>query len=419
MLQEGIFWKEKSTPGKYFGILFLELSMDSDLISIDHYLNELYTLCTKMKKGFDPYHLDITMKNADLNVTIGYGQNVFDKFSLNKKSPEELSQYGKFRSPKTSGGGLLLRGSKLKYLNNVTKNVATEDVVLQFTANTILEVNRSILNCIELTNANSTVADVSNFYTGFHRDDKRSWIGFHDGISNLKSGQDRLGAIQIKPKIAKDEWTVNGTYLYFLRIHVDVNKWNSIDEKIQELLVGRKKISGCPISNSKNNTAVSGCPFTGTETIVDRDAVGDLPNKIYFEPPIVSDEVVKASHVQRVNQHVEPSNDKNSLRIFRQGYEFFEHADSPPGYKAGLNFVSFQDSPDRVTRILTQPSWMGNINFGGLEEEQDNFGDLLKIESGGIYIIPPVNENELYPGQIIFKNEEVAAANIMYDDHFS
>ncbi len=64
--------------------------------------------------------------------------------------------------------------------------------------------------------------EITSFFDGFSRRDRRSWVGFHDGISNLEKGQVRKDVIAIKPDaVAADAWTVGGSYLAFLRLPVD------------------------------------------------------------------------------------------------------------------------------------------------------------------------------------------------------
>jgi len=72
------------------------------------------------------------------------------------------------------------------------------------------------------------------------------------------------------------------------------------------------------------------------------------------------------------------------LRIFRQGYEFFEVSDDNPRTRAGLNFVSFQDTPERLTRLLTQENWLGEKKFGSVNQSPEI--SILKNWTAGIYI---------------------------------
>ena len=112
----------------------------------------------------------------------------------------------------------------------------------------------------------------------------------------------------------------------------------------------------------------------------------------------MSDPVVRASHVQRANHHIRPASDFGSRRIFRQGYEFLEWADGPPGFRAGLNFVSFQDTPSRLLKMLTAGGWLGGTNFGGDDEGHPELASLLSVYGAGVYFVPPVVQGEPFPG---------------------
>lgn len=408
-IQEGIYWQEKSKPGRHFAILFIKIEKDASLSATYQELQGLWNLLTDLKEGKTPDLGDFILPDCRLNITVGYGQNVFQINGVKKEKPEPLVTYGLLRTPLPNGGGDVLRGSGLKYAPETIKNFATEDVCLQFIADTPLGVNRAVVETWKYLQNCKNILFV-RFYDGFQREDRRSWLGFHDGISNLKSGAERLDAIEIKPGIQKDEWTTGGTYLYFLRIKVDLGAWNALSLTAQELLVGRNKITGCPLVqiSRKKPVSVKGCPVKDTRDISAKDVSGKTVNAAFFDAPMVSNEILLASHIQRANHHISPVSDRNSLRIFRQGYEFLESQGNAPGLSAGLNFISFQDTPERVNRMLTQATWLGKVNFGGKENEQTNGIDkLLSVTAGGIYLIPPANTRSKLPGFEIFE-EEVA-----------
>ena len=71
----------------------------------------------------------------------------------------------------------------------------------------------------------------TTFFTGFQRDDSRTWLGFHDEVSNMKNSTERRKAIVIdrvnNDLIHQDFWTA-GDYLAFLRIEIDLHKWEQI-----------------------------------------------------------------------------------------------------------------------------------------------------------------------------------------------
>ena len=70
----------------------------------------------------------------------------------------------------------------------------------------------------------------------------------------------------------------------------------------------------------------------------------------------------------------------------------------PPGFRAGLNFVSFQDTPSRLLKMLTQGSWLGGTNFGGDEQGHPELASLLSVYGAGVYFVPPVVAGEPFPG---------------------
>jgi deferrochelatase/peroxidase EfeB len=219
----------------------------------------------------------------------------------------------------------------------------------------------------------------------------------------MKSGKPRLDAIAIKPSgVEEERWTENGTYLAFLRLAVDLGIWRKIPRIRQEIIVGREKLTGCPIIDMDSNgnpIVTAGCPVPGTK------AVTQPGNEIFHDIAIgdMRNDELKRSHVIRSNlKRGEPAL-RDSLRIFRQGYEFLEPIEKEPGFRVGLNFISFQDTPERLYRILTNPNWLGNTNFGGNSDTSlPGMDKLLSVMAGGIYLVPPISRSEEYPGSSIF-----------------
>ena len=333
---------------------------------------------------------------------VGYGPKVFELEGARRSLPEHLSDTFRFRSPLPAGGGPLLRGGGLHYGPGVTQNPATEEVAVQLIARTELAVHRAVVETWRLLRRHvdpatgTSALQITAFYRGFQRDDGRSWIGFHDGISNLRSGRDRADVLRIKPENAPqqaDSWTIGGSYLVFLRLAVDLAVWDQVDLARQEAFVGRAKLTGAPLADMVGDQGVpiTGCPVAGTTSIRDKG------NELFREPPSVTHPRLRASHVQRANQHSPPNVDPSSLRIFRQGFEFLEMVNGEP--VPGLNFVSFQDTPQRVIRMLTQKSWLGDTNFGG---EEDASPELLSVHAGGVYLAPPRRDDGGLPGSDLF-----------------
>jgi deferrochelatase/peroxidase EfeB len=353
-----------------------------------------------------------TLDSGELTVLVGFGPKAFALERAGRPLPAGLHDDFLFRSPKAEGGGPLLVGSGLRYPDEVRENPATEEIVIQAIAETKLAVDRLVVETWKALHdgadpdTGSAGVELRTFYLGSQRDDRRSWIDFHDGVSNLRS-EERPDVIVIDPTAVSDaEWTFGGTYLAFLRLEVDLAAWRALDRREQELLVGRDKLSGCPLVDADETGDPAprlGCPIGGAP-------IWATENDPIAEPPDASDPRLRQSHVQRANHHMRPASDPHSRRIFRQGYEFLEWREGAPGFRAGLNFVSFQDTTARVTTMLTQPGWLGSTNFGGDPQRQPSGIDrLLRVYAAGVYLVPPVAAGERFPGSGAFGLSAVPA----------
>jgi deferrochelatase/peroxidase EfeB len=395
-LQEGIYHAPGRRPGRFFALLFLRAAEGADAAQVVTGLSDLWAMYGELKAGRirDLDGVALPAEEDALTVLLGFGRNAFGLPGAALPRPRGLGDEYVFRSALAEGGGPLLRGSGLSYAPDVRANMATEHFCVQVIAETKLAVDRAVVETWKaLADAAQPALSVTTFYLGNQRNDRRSWIDFHDGLSNLRS-EDREAVIRVDPG-ADEDWAVGGTYLAFLRLAVDLAGWRRLTRTDQELAVGRDKLSGCPITGVGQDGAVqtaAGCPVTGTQ-------IWQSENDADFaEPPEVEDPRLRASHVQRANHHQRPASDSGTRRIFRQGYEFLEWADGPPGFRAGLNFVSFQDTPGRLLRMLTAGGWLGGANFGGDEERLPQLASLLSVYAAGVYFVAPIVAGEAFPG---------------------
>ena len=395
-LQEGIYYQPGLRPGAAFAVIFLRVDSTASASAVAECIEELWRVYQGLKNGTSRDLPGRPFPSGNLTVLLGFGVKAFSISGVSRAAPEALSNYGLFRSPLASGGGPLLLGSGLNYSDDMKANPATEEVVVQFIADTQLAVRRAVVEtwkCLFDDSGSPPVLSVSAYFSGFQRDDGRSWLDFHDGVSNLNSSE-RYAVIAVKPtNDPNTAWTEDGAYMAYLRIQIDLPQWRRLNPDMQSIIVGREKLSGCPLSAVDTNAipqSVAGCPSTPGGEIGSDDK--------FRETPINPDPTIALSHVQRVNHHRGPVEDPNSLRVFRQGFEFLEAWDRSPGFQAGLNFVSFQDTPERLYRILTQPGWLGNANFGGA----DSRVTLLKVLAAGVYFVPRGSDYSRFPGDNIF-----------------
>ena len=404
-IQEGIYWDSGQRPGSAWGILFLRVGLGVQATQVDAILTGLSQIYDGLRRGETPGLPGATVPAMDLTILIGFGPKAFAISGAKRPLPVGLGPQYQFLSPKAAGGGVVLPGSGLTYDEGIARNGATEEVMVQAIANSPLAVARVFVETHaylssqrdELTAAQ--LIEVAAGYTGFNREDGRSWIDFHDGVSNLRSGSERYGVAAIKRAGApiQDRWTVDGSYLAFIRASVDLERWRNLSLNQQELAVGRTKLTGCPIDRldgAGSALPIATCPLNSAGSVIDPG------NEAFREPPSVADPAVLASHVQRANHHIGPTNRDVSQRIFRQGYEFIDPPAPGQALRQGLNFVSFQDNIRRLFFMLTQPGWLGNTNFGGSNDALNM--PLLRVLAAGAYLCPPKNSGETYPGQSIF-----------------
>ena len=412
---EVILQKQKLLRNDSFAILFLQVAEGFNASHVGQSLRKLWKMYESLEKGKIRDLPNHAVPTGKLSVLIGYGPNIFKLPDVRKKLPNDLED-SQFLPPSKAGGGPILKGSGIKYANDVHENLGTgEHIVIQFISNTQLATYRAVVETWKHLHYNDLGKEplhFTRFYTGFQRDDGRSWLGFHDGVSNMKSDKERVEAISInelnnnlKPK---DFWTKYGTYLAFLRIEIDLDVWQKIERKHQELIVGRDKLTGCPLVGvDKRGISIKkeGYP---TKLRIDADDLRDHPD--FFKEPDVSNKVkakldvnatfkiLNQSHIGRT-RHIDgiSSKEATSRRIFRQSFEFLEPLHNPiKPFRVGLNFVSFQNDPGRLFFILTDPNWMGNTNFGGDVDNKQGMDRFLSVLAAGVFLVPPVERP--FPG---------------------
>ena len=349
---------------------------------------------------------------------IGYGPNVFNKTvvkDIKRSSPKDLEPSSLFLEPDAFGGGPIVKGSGLNYANDVqTNHVTSEHIALQLIADTEFATNRGIVELWSLIrqlsneSKNNCPIRFSNWYSGFKRSDNRGWLGFHENVSNLPV-KDRIPAISINKNNTfgeSENWILNGTYLAFLRLAIDLPFWRSIKPEDQERLVGRDKLTGCPfvgVDRTGRPFKDSRCPIRGTFEVIEKG------NEIFREHPKystitsyggLSNKSLEYSHIGRSNKNEKVSPTMNeSYRIFRQGFEFLEPLASPPFLRTGLNFVSFQNRTSKLINILSSPSYLGGTNFGGDPTQPiEGIDKFISVRSAGFFLVPPIEKNDIFPG---------------------
>jgi Dyp-type peroxidase family len=427
-IQKGIYYQKKPfhTPSDNdqpsndsFAILFLRISNNATAYHVSEALNSLWEMYKDLEKGNVPHLPGCHVPSGGLSVLMAFGPSIFNIPAVTRNIPRDFKDK-QFLEP--VAGGPILEGSGIKYANDLHENLGnTEHIVFQFISRTQLATNRAVVETWKhLSNIESSkrILNFKTFFTGFQRDDGRSWLGFHDQVSNMPNPKERKNAIVIdivkNDLVHRDFWTAGGTYLAFLRTEIDLNIWEKIERKQQEIIVGREKMTGIPLVGVDKQ----GNPITREECLPASE-IRTFDKRFhnhpdYFKKPKISNKIkamidvdassriLSQSHIGRT-RHIDHIGNENptSRRIFRQGFEFVEplYDNSNRQLRVGLNFVSFQNNPSRLFFILTDPNWLGKTNFGGTEHVQ-GMKDFLSVLAAGVFFVPPIKKP--FPGAEIF-----------------
>jgi Dyp-type peroxidase family len=387
-LQEGIYFRRGKQPGRCYRLLLLNIrpgaTRSQAKTSITKVWAEVQKLRSDLVADLREPRLKARSRSApeppdpELTCLLGFGAPLFERYPELERPQEVVGiddQPAPFRA--------------LGWVDRADRATGEADLALQFIAGSELAVSRAVVETWMLIK--SLKLDVVALHGGFNREDRRSWLGFHDGIANIAPDR-RREAIETRVGTSipdEPSWMDGGTFMGFLRLAIDLETWRDLSRQEQERSVGRDRETGCPLIHitERSNDPLEGCP----------EAHGPASPE-YRDPPLPSfelDDLAQFSHINRTNLNRPhgPIADTDN-RIFRQGYEFLECL--PGGrLRLGLNFVSFQRKVSCLTNILTKDNWLGDANFGGKPS-----ATLLRLIGGGYYAVPPVGRP--FPGAGIF-----------------
>ena len=395
-LQEGIYIVNKR-PGRAYRLLLLDIRPGAGAEDVHKALTEVWALLTELRRGevrelrstrADDPKAPITVPRSELTCLLGFGASLFKHAPAvveHGDPPDELLALHPDRDANQPFPSL--------GWTSHARSRGDADIAIQLIAETELAVTRAVVDVCSLIADPACPLQLVTFHGGFNREDSRSWLNFHDGLSNLASGE-RQAAVEV---VRKDpQWMHQGTYMAFLRLAVDLAAWRALDRAQQEGIIGRHKLTGCPLESVPADglpRMLKGCPFTGNPP-------GSSGHR---EPGLTSDPVLDVSHIHRVNPTREGPKVPGSNRIYRQGYEFLEMVGEGQ-WRAGINFVSFQRSLTHINTILTERGWMRTANFGGRAQHRGpGLIQLASIIGAGYYAVPPNGDGGPFPGADIFR----------------
>jgi deferrochelatase/peroxidase EfeB len=290
---------------------------------------------------------------ASLTLTFGFGPGLFDsRFGLSASRPAGLEPIAAMKGdqldPVRGGGDLVVQA-------------CAEDPMVTFHA------------VRELTNLASGVAKPRWSQSGFgataafHGDQTpRNLFGQKDGTANPQPGtRDFDPIVWVQPGDEPD-WMVNGSYLAFRRIRMDLTRWDTTSAHDQDEALGRAKASGAPLSGGAEFSAPDfGSRAASGGTLIAADAHIRLANPAFT----------------------------GGAEMLRRGYSY-DDGYLPDGTRdAGLNFIAFvRDIPSQFTPVLA------NVT------EHDAMHAFLTHTASAVFAIPPGCRPGGYLGETVLGN---------------
>lgn len=191
--------------------------------------------------------------------------------------------------------------------------------------------------------------------TSTAQDTPRNLFGFKDGTANLKAEEpdlvDEFVWVADDDEAAPGRWMAGGSYLVARRINMHIETWDRTSLREQEMIMGRDKREGAPLSG--------GTEFTPL----------DLTAKDEDGEPVIA----VASHVRLAHPD---ENDGN--QILRRGYNFTDGTDGLGRLDAGLFFIAFVRDP-RTQYVPLQNKM----------SRDDLLMEYLIHTGSGIFAVPP------------------------------
>ena len=293
---------------------------------------------------------------SGLTITFGFGPGLFtdaagvDRFGLAVRRPNALQPLPRFQGdalqPERSGGDLCIQA-------------CAEDP--QVAVHAIRNLSRIAFGRAVLRWSQLGFGRTSS--TSMAQATPRNLFGFKDGTANLKAEETAAldEHVWVDPSDSP-AWLAGGSYLVARRIRMTIESWDRVQLGEQQLLVGRSKGEGAPLS---------GVPSSLSRTFRPMGQVGHRS----FHPD---------SHV-RLAHH----SSNGGVRMLRRGYNFVDGNDELGRLTPGLFFLSFQRSPEQFITVQR------NLASDGLNE-------YLKHVGSAIFAVPAgVREGE-FVGQALF-----------------
>lgn len=299
----------------------------------------------------------IDLDASHLTVTIGFGRSLFlqdgtPRFGLSGKLPDALIELPHFP------------GDALE------SNRSDGDIIVQACADDPQVAVHAVRNLSRIAFGK---ARVRWSQIGFGRTSSttrsqhtpRNLFGFKDGTASIKAEDTETmnTHVWVSGMTGNQAWLNGGSYLVMRRIRMHIETWDRAPLSEQEMIVGRTKREGAPLSG--------GTEFTEPD----------------FAMPGRGGPIIDAnSHLALA--HPEQN---NGVQMLRRGFNYTDGSDQLGRLDAGLFFLAFVTDP-RTHFVPMQNALAKN----------DLLSEYLKHTGSGLYAIAPGITKGQYLGQQLF-----------------
>jgi deferrochelatase/peroxidase EfeB len=172
---------------------------------------------------------------SSLTLTFGFGPSVFDsRFGLSRRRPTGFERLPPFATDQLEGG------------------ISDGDLMVQACSDD----KDAPLHAVRyLSQLAAGVATIRWQQTGYRSSTEagriqtfRNLLGFKDGTANPQAGTRSFDSTVWLSGAGQPRWLHGGTFLCVRRIRTNTSAWNHLSTSDQEVVIGRTKTSGAPLS---------------------------------------------------------------------------------------------------------------------------------------------------------------------------
>jgi deferrochelatase/peroxidase EfeB len=180
---------------------------------------------------------------SSLTLTFGFGPGIFnERFGLASRIPPNFGPLPPFKGEQldvaSSGGDLMVQA-------------CAEDQMTAFHA--VRQLGRLAAG---FAKQRWGLAGFGASAAVHHVETPRNLLGFKDGTVNPKPGSDAFDSTVWVGETGDPAWMRGGTYLCARRIRMNLPPWDGLSRADQQVVIGRDKLSGAPLSGGGEFTAL-------------------------------------------------------------------------------------------------------------------------------------------------------------------